>query len=131
MAESLPGAGRASGLIASLRALGATVVELLYTRLELIATELDEERVLLFRVFAFAGVAIFFLSLAILTLTFIIILLAWDTHRLLASILLVGAYLGIGSVAALKAHNAARSTTRRFSATLAQLRKDRDELTPR
>ena len=128
MDERQPGSVRDSGLLASLRRLAATVVELLQTRLELIAVELEEERNRVFRLLILSVVAGFFLALGIITLTFFIILLAWDTHRLLAAGLLTAAYLAIGALAAVNARNAAKAASRLFSASLAELRKDRDDL---
>lgn len=127
--DSQPGPSRSPGLLASLRKLATTLVELLQTRFELIAAEIEEERTRLIRLLILAAIAGFFLSLGILTLTFFIIVLAWDTHRVLATGLLTALYLGVGVVAALKARAAAQEATRLFSASLAQLKKDRDALT--
>ena len=127
--EPPPGTSRDAGLLAALRRLAATAVGLLQTRLELIATELDEEFKRVLRLLILSLVACFFLALGIITLTLFIILLAWDTHRVLAAGLLAAAYLGIGAVVAMNARNAAKAATRLFSASLAELRKDLDELT--
>ena len=69
-----------------------------------------------------------FLALGVVALTFFIILLAWDTHRVLAAGLLTAAYLGIGALLAFNARAAAREKSKLFSASLAELRKDRDAL---
>jgi uncharacterized membrane protein YqjE len=127
--EGQPGTSQDSGLLGALRRLAATAVGLLQTRLELIATELDEERTRVLRLLVLSLVAGFFLALGVVTLTFFIILLAWDTHRLLAAGLLAAAYLGIGAVVAMNARSVVKAGSRLFSASLAELRKDRDELT--
>ena len=129
MDDRQPGTARDSGLLAALRRLSATAVELLQTRLELIATEIVEERTRVFRLLVLSAVAGFFLALGIVTLTFFIILLAWDTHPLLAAGLLAAAYLGVGTLVAFNVRNLARAKSALFSASLAELRKDRDELT--
>jgi len=123
-----PGVSRQSGLLAALRRLAATAVGLLQTRIELLATELQEERARVFRVLVLACAAGVFLALGVVALTFFIILLAWDTHRVLAAGLLTAAYLGIGALLAFNARAAAREKSKLFSASLAELRKDRDAL---
>src|SRR3954470_15257942 len=103
MDDSAPGRTRSPGLLASLRRLGSTAVELLRTRFELIATEFEEERARVTRLVVFCAVAAFFLSLGVITLTLFVIVLAWDTHRVLATGILALVYLGLGTIAALKA----------------------------
>lgn len=128
MSDGQPGASRETGLLALLRKLAATAAELLHTRLRLLAVELEEERARLFRVLVLSVIAGFFLVLGVITLTFFVILLAWDTHRLLAAGLLTAAYVGIGVICALNARSLAGARSKLFSASLAELRKDRDEL---
>lgn len=127
MDDGQPGAARESGLLAALRRLGATTVELLYTRLELVATELEEERNRILRLLLLAVAAGFFLALGIVVLTFFIIILAWD-NRVLAAGLLTAAYLGIGAILAVIARDALKAHAKLFAATLAELKKDRDKL---
>jgi len=126
--ESPPGASRDSGLLAALRRLAATAVGLLQTRIELVATELEEERARVFRILMLAAAAGFFLALGVVAFTFFAILLAWDNNRVLAAGLLTAGYLGVGAILALSARNAAKKKTKLFSASLAELKKDRDEL---
>jgi uncharacterized membrane protein YqjE len=115
-------------LLAVLRRLATTVVGLLRTRLELFAAELEEERARILRFLVLAVSAGFFLALGIVSLTFFVILLAWDTRPVLAAGLLTGAYLVIGVVLGVKARNIINTRTRLFSASLEELRKDRDEV---
>ena len=115
-------------MLASLRSLAATAVEVLRTRFQLVATELEEERNRLLRLLALSLAAAFFLALGIVSLTFFVIILAWDNHRVLAAGLLTAAYLGIGAILALYARNAAKAQAKLFSASLAELRKDHDQL---
>ena len=128
MDDGRPGTARESGVLAALRRLGATTVELLYTRLELVATELEEERNRILRLLLLTVAAIFFLVAGILLLTFFIIIVAWDTHRVLAAGLLTVLYFVIGGIFAINARNAAKTHAKLFTATLAELKKDRDGL---
>jgi uncharacterized membrane protein YqjE len=125
--DGQPGAARESGVLAALRRLGSTTVELLYTRLELVVTELEEERNRILRILVLVVAAGLFLALGIIVLTFFIIIFAWD-NRVLVAGLLTAAYLGIGAVLAVIARDALRTHVRLFAATLAELKKDRDKL---
>jgi uncharacterized membrane protein YqjE len=126
--ESQPGTSRDSGLLAVLRRLATTVVDLLRTRLELLVTELEEERTRIVHFLVLAVSAGFFLALGIVSLTFFVILLAWDTHPILIAGLLTAAYLVLGVILAVKARNIINVKTRLFSASLDELKKDRDEV---
>jgi len=114
----------------SLRNLAATLVAVLQTRLELLVAEIEEERVRLGRMLALAVVAVFFLSLAVLMFTMFVIVLFWDSYRLPAIAGLAVLYLIIGGVAALAARRLALARSRLFAASLAELGKDRERLTP-
>lgn len=130
MDESQPGTSRDPGLLAVLRRLATTVVDLLRTRLELLVTELEEERARIVHFLVLAVSAGFFLALGIVSLTFFVILLSWDSHPILIAGLLTAAYLVAGVILAVKARNIINVRTRLFSASLDELRKDRDEVAP-
>jgi uncharacterized membrane protein YqjE len=115
-------------LIATLRRLASTALALLQTRLELFATELDEERARVLQLLALCVIAGCFLLLGIVTLTVFIVLLAGDAHRVLAAGLLSAVYLGIGIAVGLRARRLVQVRPRLFSATLGELQKDRDTL---
>ncbi len=116
------------GLFASLRALLATLIGTARTRLELLQVELEEEKLRLAGIGVLAMAAVFFLGLAILVFTFFVILLFWDTHRVMASGLIALAYLlvGLGCAAAARRRASTKSTL--FAASLAQLDADRAQL---
>ena len=130
MEEGAP-AGQAPGLLQSLRNLLATLVALLQTRLELLATELEEERLRIGQVLLWGCVALVFLVLGAVMLTLFLVVLFWDTHRVLVSGLLALTYLAIGVAAAWMARSRAQARSRLFSASLAELGKDREHLTSR
>jgi len=127
-----PGHSRSStGLLQSLRNLAATLVATLQTRLELLAAEVEEERVRLARLLVLAVVAVFFLALSVLTLTLFVIVLFWDSYRLPVIGGLTLIYLAIGAGAAVAARRQATARPRLFAATLAELARDRERLTPK
>lgn len=130
MEERAPG-GQSPGLVQSLRRLAATLVALLQTRLELLATELEEERVRLVQVLLWGCIALAFLLLGVVMLTLFVVVLFWDTHRVLVSGLLAVTFIAIGLAAVAVARSRARARSRLFSASLAELANDREQLTPR
>ena len=129
MAASPPGTPSSdSGLLAALRRLATSLVGLLRTRLALLATELEEERGRIVRFLVLALSAGFFLALGIVSLTFFVILLAWETRPVLVAGLLTAGYLLLGAVLAVKARNLIFTKSKLFSASLEELKKDHDEL---
>lgn len=128
MDDRQPGSSPHSGLLAALRRLAATAVDLLRTRGELLATEIEEERARLVRLIVLAVIAGFFLAIGVITLTIFIILVSWDRHGLLVAGVLAAIYLGIGMVSAFGVRKLAQERSKLFSASLAELRKDRDQL---
>lgn len=105
----------AGGLLDSLRALLATLVEIAHTRVELFGTEIEEE---VRRVVALllGGLAVLTLaSLALLFSGLVVIAAYWDTHRLAAT---VGVAIGFFVLTA-AAYLAVRARTRRRSRLLA------------
>src|SRR6266404_9524538 len=116
--------GRAEGLFESLRSLARTFVALVQTRIEIFASEIDEERTRLARIAVLAAIAALCIALAVILLVFFLVVLFWDTDRLLA-IGALAAIFAIGGIAACLGLRAAISKRPKFlSATLAELRKD-------
>ena len=121
-------AGRSEGLLDSLRNLARTFIAIVQTRIEIFASEIDEERARLARIAVLAAVAALCIALAVVLLVFFLVVLFWDTNRLLAIGVLAGVF-AIGGIAACLGLRAAISQRPKFlSATLAELRKDRTKL---
>ena len=118
------------GLLASLRQLTSTIIEVIYTRLELLATEIDEERVRIARALWLAAVGAFCLSLGMLLAVLFLVVLFWDTHRLAVLGGLASGFLiaGISAMLILKARLSQR--VRLFSQSLEELKRDHDRLDP-
>ncbi|HUL93298.1 MAG TPA: phage holin family protein [Burkholderiales bacterium] len=120
--------GHTEGLLESLRGLAKTFVALVQTRIEIFASEFDEERARLARVVVLAVVTAFCLGLAVVLLVLFIVVIFWDSNRLLA----IGVIAGIFALGALAALVKLRAVVRRrpkfLSATLAELKKDEKEL---
>src|SRR6476661_7859157 len=94
-------AGRSEGLLESLRNLARTSLAIVQTRIEIFASEIDEERTRLARIALLAVVAAFCLGLAVILVVFFLVVLFWDTDRLLAIGVLAGAFAAGGIAACL------------------------------
>ena len=121
--------GTRPGFIASLRRVGSTLAALLHSRVELLAHELERERVRVTRLLLFGVAAVFFLTLGAFTATIFIIVLFWDSQRLVAIGFLALLYFGVGGALLLFARQEASRAARPFSASLEQLRRDREYFT--
>jgi uncharacterized membrane protein YqjE len=124
------GDAQSGGLMQSLRNLAASAAGVLYTRLELLVSEVEEERLRILQLLLWGAVALIFFSLGVLMLTFAVVVLFWDTHRLLVAAVLGIAYLAIGGALAVVARRRAQRP-RLFNASIAELAKDRDTLAPK
>ncbi|WP_439517710.1 phage holin family protein [Hydrogenophaga sp.] len=115
-------------LSSSLRGLASTVLELLQVRLELFSVEAQEEVLRVGALMVYGAIAVTFLSLGLTFLALFITVALWDSHRLLALGIFSALFLLAGGVAAWLARERVRSGTRLFSASLEELRQDREEL---
>lgn len=120
-----------AGIVQALRNLAATLVALLRTRIDLLATEIEEERVRLFQALFLSAGALFFLGLGVLLLSLLIVAAFWDSYRIAAIVVLAAIYLAVGVAMAIGARNRLYARSRLFSASLDELDKDKDQLTPR
>jgi len=123
-----PGA-TTGGLLVSLRRIGASIVSIVHSHVELASLEIERERVRYTRLILLGIVGFFFLALAAITATVFVIVLFWDSQRLVVIGFLAVLYLGIGAAIAGFAQREAGRAKRPFSATVEQLRKDRDHFT--
>jgi len=120
--------GRAETLLESLRNLAKTFLALVQTRLEIFASEIDEQRALLARIAVLSAIAAFCLGLAVILLVVFVVVLFWDTNRLLAIGVLAGVFAAGGIAACVMLRAAIARRPKLLAATLAELRKDRTKL---
>lgn len=124
-------APRARGLFSSLRGLVASGVATLQIRLELLATELQEEKARIFGLLVYGAAALILLAVGMVFLAVFFTVLLWDSNRLLALGIFSALFLGAGGLALAVAMRLARSGSRLFAASLAELAQDRTALEPR
>ncbi|MCL4471276.1 MAG: phage holin family protein [Gammaproteobacteria bacterium] len=122
------GGDRRGGLFDSLKTLAATLVAIAHTRLDLLSTELEEERVWLGSMLAWTLVALFCAGLGVVLATVFVVVAYWETHRLLALGVLAAVFLLAAVLAVLAVLAKARAKPRLFAGSLAELSSDREQL---
>ncbi len=117
-------------LTESLKRAAGTMLSIAQTRLELLANELEEERLHFEQTLLYSGIALLFFGLSIMLLTVFVVVVFWDSQRLLV----LGSLATLFFIAGLLVWNASRNLIRKksklFSASLAELSSDRDQLAP-
>lgn len=115
-------------LSSSVKGMASTLLELVQIRLELFSIEAQEEVLRVGALLVYGAIAVAFLSLGVVLLALLITVALWDTHRLLALGVFTGLFLATGGVAAWLARERVRSGTRLFSASVEELKQDREGL---
>lgn len=119
---------RSGGLLDSVKVLAGTLLAMGQTRLELLSNDLEEERAWLTSMLIWTLIALFFAALAVVLATLLIVVIFWDSYRLLAMGILIAIFI-LGAVYAWRRlRNMIRSKPRLFSASLGELSKDREQL---
>ena len=116
------------GLFESLKTLSASLVGIVQTRLELLSTDVAEEREHLIALLVVGLVALFCLGVGIVLLAILIAVAFWGSHQFAALGGLNGIFLAAGTGVAWLAMHKARTRPRLFAASLAELSKDRQHL---
>lgn len=113
-----------TGLPGSLRAMGASLLTLICDRAELIAIELQEERERARQKLVLMVLAALFLAMGLLLAALMLVVLVWDSHRVLAAGGVSLLYLGIGSWMLLRLRAMSRNSPAPFSATASEFASD-------
>lgn len=112
-----------SGIFSSVTRLLRTLRDVGENRIELFLLEVQEERIRLFDALILLAAGIVCVSMTLLMITFTLVVIFWDTHRLLILAALTAVYAVAAAVVLFKL----RSSLKRwqaFSATLEQIKKD-------
>lgn len=125
MAEESHASG---GLFDSLKTLSISLVGIVHTRLELLSTDIAEEREHLITLLVLVLLALFCLGVGVVLLAMLIVVAFWDSHRLLALGGVTGGFLIASAGMAWFALHKTRTRPRLFAASLAELSKDRQHL---
>jgi uncharacterized membrane protein YqjE len=119
-----------SGLMGSVKRLVSTLIAIVSTRLELLANELQEERLYLMQMLLYSLVALFCFGMGLMLLTVFIVVLFWDDHRLVVLGGLCTLFFLVGTLMAVLLRKKAHSKSKLFSVSIAELAKDREQLEP-
>jgi len=128
MADTLPQPEAEAGLLASLRGLIRDFLAAAQTRIGILATDLERERVRLTALVFWGAVFLFTLFVGIVLLAILIVVVFWDTQRLLVLGVLTGFFLGSALAIGLGLRVWSRGAARPFQATLTELSKDREQI---
>lgn len=126
MADSTSADGK--GLLNSMTTLVGSLVNIVYTRLELLSTDLEEDRQHLLSLVILSLVALFSLVIGVVLVAILLVVIFWDTHRLLALTSLAGLFLMTGLITCGFVLRKTRTKPRLFLASLLELLKDKERL---
>jgi len=116
------------GLIASVKSIATTLLAITRTRLELLSTDIEEGWIRLISLLAMAFVALFCLCFGVVLFAIFVIVLLWDTHRLLILGSLTGVFIIIGIVLCVLAIRTLKTMPRIFETSIIELTKDQYHL---
>ncbi|AZC19814.1 MULTISPECIES: phage holin family protein [Pseudomonas] len=119
-----------SGPSASSRRLGAAVLGLLHSHVELFGIELQEQKARTVSLLLFAGLALVFALLLLVGLSALVLILLWDTYRLAGIVGLCVFYALAALFCGLRLKSAVFDESSPFHATLEELANDRERLLP-
>jgi len=116
------------GILTSLQSLAATAVAIVHNRLNLLSNDLEIAREQLVSTLIMVLVALFCLCFGVLLLSIFVVVVFWDTHRLLALGGVTGLFLLVGLLCAWRVSRALRTMPATFEASLTELAKDYSSL---
>ena len=120
--DALPHEGR---LLGAARRMLATAIAVVHTRAELLATELQEEVQHAASILLWSFVTLFFAGLSVLMIAITLLIVFWDTHRVLVAVLVSASFVAIAVGTGLYARARVRAKGKFLSATLNELKRDR------
>jgi len=128
MSESDSGT-RSVGLLQSLRRMLSTLIEIVQTRAALLMTELEEQRLHARQLVILLFLMLFFFGLAVIFGTLAVVMAYWDSNPVAVLGGFSALYLTLAIIIGLVWRARAKARPRLLSATLAELARDREELT--
>ncbi len=122
--EETAAPGPATNLLRSATRLGGTLLAVLQTRVELLATEISEDVERGVRILLWSLVAVLAAALGLLLAGFTLIIVYWDTHRIGAAIGVTVAFMLLSVVAAWVARVRLHEKPKLLDATRSELKRD-------
>jgi uncharacterized membrane protein YqjE len=118
-------------LLSSLKNLVATGASIAQTRLELISTDIQIARSQFLGLLVMLIFTLFFLFFGLVMLALLIVIYSWENDRIMVLSFLTSGFLAVGIILALVVLRSLKRMPRLFEATIAELAKDRQELSNR
>ncbi len=118
----------AEGLLGSLKSMTALAVAIAHNRLNLLSADLEIAREQTVSLFMMVLVALFCLCFGALLLALFVVVIFWDTHRLLALGSMTGLFMLIGIVCLWRVFKALKVMPATFEASLDELAEDYKQL---
>ena len=118
----------AEGLLSSLKSMTALLVAIAHNRLNLLSTDIEIAREQMVSVLMMVLVALFCLCFGALLLAIFVVVIFWDTHRLIALASVTGLFLGVGGICLWRVLKALKTMPATFEASLTELAKDYKQL---
>lgn len=116
------------GILDSIKTLTSTLVAIAYNRLHLLSADIQVARERLISVVITMMVSLFFLCFGVLLLSIFVVVIFWDTHRIIALGTVTGLFLGVGALLMIRTISAVKKMPATFEASLAELAKDHTQL---
>jgi len=117
-----------TGVLASLRSLVANVLALTHTRLQLLASDLEEQRLRALEMIVLGAIAFFCGTLGVVLVSAWIVVAFWDNYRLVTLGVLAAAYFVVCVVVLMRLKAKMLSRPQLFAASLAELQRDEELL---
>lgn len=127
---SIGESGSSTSSSSTSRRLGAAVLGLLHSHVELFGIELQEQKSRTVSLLFFAGLALVFALLLLVGLSALVMILVWDTYRLTGIISLCVFYSLAAAFCGVRLKAAIFDESTPFHATLEELANDRERLLP-
>jgi uncharacterized membrane protein YqjE len=116
------------GVMDSFRTMLATTAKMVRTRLEIISTELEEQREWLQSLVLLAVAGLFFLCMGFVLVTLFVVTLFWESHPVAVLGGFSALYLGVGTWAALTFRSKMKQRPKIFATTTGELARDEAHL---
>ena len=118
-------------LLASFKNIISTGIEIFETRLELLSMDIQIAQVKFITLVVLIACAIFFVFLGVVLLSLMVVIIFWESNKILALGLLALVFLLIGLIFSYVVYQSFRTMPRLFEASLGELSKDREYLSSR
>jgi uncharacterized membrane protein YqjE len=120
--------GPVHGIVISAKSFVANLIAIIGTRLEIAASELEEERLRLSEMMAWAAFTMLFGTLGLIFLSLLFVAAFWDEHRLMTLGVITIVYFVLALLAGMQLRKRLDSKSKLFSVTVEELRKDQEGL---